>query len=480
MINRRGLVAGLCLLLVPAMASQAKEGAPPSALETTEYIDPGYLWVKDLLSENRKSRRAAAEQIVASGDRGLAFGIVDSLFFIPAPLRKEAFSALRQLTGADPGDSYWNWVEWAGEAGETVRPTAGYARWKVILLSKIDPGYGEIMYPGAPERIRLEEVVPGGVRIDGIPSLDDPPMVPSGDAGYLKDDEEVFGVLLDGETRAYPLRFLDWHEMANDLIGDRSVALSYCTLCGSGVLYDTGSAQQRRVFATSGLLYRSNKLMFDRETRTLWSNLYGEPVIGRLADRPEDHRLNVLPMTRTSWAQWRDRHPETLVVDLTRELKKEGRKFGFDYRPGKADEARRGVSFPVWKKSDALPPDEEVYVLRLGSHVRAYPVGVLFDRGVIHDRVGDQPVVLVADDESGAVRAYRSNRRLSTVGDLENGELRSADGGVWRLQEDALVNGKGERSDRLAGHMAFWFGWYAFYPQTEVYGLSPIPSPSKR
>ena len=466
--GRRNTVAGLvarlvvCTALLSVWAAHADQGGEPAG-----YIDPGYLAVKDLLSDERKVRRDAVRRLIDGGDPGLAFGIVDALFFIPSALRRDAFEALEGLTGEAVGTSYWDWVEWAGRAGEEIRPTPGYDRWKVVLLSKIDPGYADMLYAGAPTRIRLEEVVPGGVRIEGIPSLDFPPMVAAAAATYLKDDEDVFGVELGGEVRAYPLRFLDWHEMLNDDIGGRSVSLSYCTLCGSGVLYDTGPTGAGRCFATSGLLYRSNKLMFDRETRTLWSNLYGEPVLGALASEPETHRLTVLPMTRTTWQDWRRKHPSTTVVALTKELKKEGRKHGFDYRPGKANAARRGVSFPVWKKSAALPPETEVYVLRLGGAVRAYPLDRLPASGLVHDMVGGQPVLLIHDAEAGSVRVYRRDETFRRV----DGRLQSADGRVWEIHEDALVSGE-TRLERLPGHFAFWFGWYAFFPQTEIYDPS--------
>ncbi len=475
------MAAGLLGISGMMVAGMMVAGARPAPAETggqpaPGYIDPGYLLIKDLLAESRKERRAAAEKIAASGDRGLVFGIVDTLFFIPKPLRKEAFEALKGLTGETAGDSYWDWVEFAGQLGEELRPTAGYDRWKVVLLSKIDSGYRDILYQGAPTQIRLEEVVPGGVRIDGIPALDDPPMVSPSEARYLEDDEQVFGVVVGDRARAYPLRFLDWHEMLNDRVGDQAITLSYCTLCGSGVLYATdvqGGPAWR--FGTSGLLYRSNKLMFDRRTRTLWSNLYGEPVIGRLAASPEDHRLEILPMTRTSWADWRQRHPETMVVQLTKELKREGRKFGFDYRPGKADQAREGVSFPVWKKNDVLPPETEIYTLRWGSAVRAYPLDLLAQRQVINDRVGDRPVVLVADPETGAVRAYGRAGSTQVFGPQpsgrRSGRLLDEQGRAWRVSEQGLLPDGFEAPalERLPGHYAFWFGWYAFFPRTEVY-----------
>src|SRR6185369_7988742 len=134
----------------------------------------------------------------------------------------------------------------------------------------------------------------------------------------LSGSERVFGVSVKGEARAYPLRILDWHEMVNDVVGGEPVTLSYCTLCGSGVLYATrGADGSARTFGTSGLLYRSNKLMVDRQTRTLWSNLTGEAVLGPLAAGPGGPaRLALLPVVVTTWQEWRARHPATTVLAL--------------------------------------------------------------------------------------------------------------------------------------------------------------------
>ncbi len=118
------------------------------------------------------------------------------------------------------------WVEWLGNHPE-VRPPEGYDAWKGQLFSLLDPGMGAFFYEGVKARIRLEEVAWGGVRKDGIPDLTDPPVVSASEAAYLQPSDRVFGVSINGEHRAYPLRILNAHEMANDVVGGVPIVLAY-------------------------------------------------------------------------------------------------------------------------------------------------------------------------------------------------------------------------------------------------------------
>lgn len=436
--------------------------------EETAADGAGYDLVRQLLDTERPRRRAAAEALAEAGDLSLLPAMVDAFFFTPRAERKWLQKALESLAGERPGREYHDWVEWLG-ARDDIVPREDYAVFKLELLKRIDPRYKTIFYPGAPMRIRFEEVIWGGVRLDGIPSLDDPPVVAAAEA-KLRDGERIFGVSLGGESRAYPLRYLSWHEMLNDSLGGQSITLSYCTLCGSGVLFatDTPAGGAYR-FGTSGLLYRSNKLMFDRQGYSLWSNLTGEPVIGRRARGSV--RLEVLPLTLTTWKSWRRHHPETTVIAPDAEAAR--RSWGFDYQPGVADRARAGVSFPVWQASDALGPRDEVYAVRLGGVAKAWALEAVIAAGVVNDHLGDRPVVLVADS-GGGVRAYlRGPREFRSSGDER--VLLEGDGGRWRLDEVALVPPEDlevaadESFERLGGHVAFWLGWYGQHPETEVW-----------
>ncbi len=163
---------------------------------------------------------------------------MDALFFASAAARLDVMACLEEISGERLGPHYRYWVEYVGGHGE-VHPKEGYRAWKASLFSRIDPAFGRFLDPEQPMRIRPEEIVWGGVRKDGIPALRNPKTIPAADAAFLEEAETVFGIELGGESRAYPQRILDWHEMANDVVGGEPFALSYCTLCGSAIAYAT-------------------------------------------------------------------------------------------------------------------------------------------------------------------------------------------------------------------------------------------------
>ncbi len=454
-IRAQGLPLTLALLGAAAGAALA-----PKPLEPAE----ARALLTRLLSSDEPRRRTARVGITGSGDRTLLPHLVDALFFAPREAKGDVAACLEALSGARLGDRYRNWVEWIG-GHEEIRPAPGYRAWKAALFARIDPAFEKFLDPRQPLHIRPEEIVWGGVRKDGIPALKNPRVVAAADARFLSDSETVFGVGSGGEYRAYPQRVLDWHEMVNDVVGGEPFAISYCTLCGSAVAYATRREDGGVfVFGSSGLLYRSNKLMYDEGTESLWSNLTGEPVGGALAG--SGVVLPMHPLTVTSWGEWRRRHPVSTVASLETG-------FDRDYSAGAAYGryfASPDTMFPVWVRSDALAPKDWVYALRAGAAARAYPLATLFRERVVNDAVGATPAVLVADPESGAVRAYARRERVFAEGPagtlVEPGRSE-----VWKVEEEALVGvgTKAETLPRLPGHRAYWFGWYAFFPDTTLY-----------
>ena len=158
--------------------------------------------------------------------------IVELLRFLGSQLLwDEAMETLIQLTGQDfgPGTNVWGkWSEWLGSNLADYQPPEGYVRWKIDFLKIIDPRFEELLAP-AEETARVDptELVWGGVPVDGIPDLQDPPAITPEEANYLAFDERVFGVSINGEHRAYPLRILNRHEMANDVLGGEPISLAY-------------------------------------------------------------------------------------------------------------------------------------------------------------------------------------------------------------------------------------------------------------
>lgn len=222
---------------------------------------------------------------------------------------------------------------------------------------------------------------------------------------------------------------------------------------------------RRERFGSSGLLYRANKLMFDRGSFTLWHNLTGEAVLGPGA--ATGLRLEPLPVTVTTWGAWRRAQPTTTAVVLPAGY---GARWGFDYLPGAADRHRAGVRFPVWQQSARLAPQTEILGVRVGGAAKAYPVEAAAAAAVINDRLGGEAVVVIAEPASGALRVYRRGERSFRRDD--EGALRDDTGARWREDEAALVplaGGADPALARLPSHHAFWFGWFGFFPETEVW-----------
>ncbi|MXY78217.1 MAG: DUF3179 domain-containing protein, partial [Chloroflexi bacterium] len=252
-------------------------------------------------------------------------------------------------------------------------------------------------------------------------------------------------------------------EMVNDTIGGVPVSLAYCTLCGSAIAYDGRLRGEVYRFGTSGLLYRSNKLMYDRATRTLWNQFTGEPAWGELAG--QGLRLRPIASTYTTWAAWLAANPATSVLDIDT-----GYQYG--YAPGAAYAAYNAsdaLIFAVPMDDGRLSPRDEVFVVRTADGVSAYAIADLGWSAVVNDRVGDLPIVVVATADGMGARAFeRGGRSFSAAGQV--GALVDESGGRWTVGEDALTGPGGEPLPRVNGSNAFWFAVANFVGESRLYG----------
>jgi len=448
----RPALAGLFVAVVLAAAIGPRQGQADSEPDEIAALHHQAVFARGA------ARDAAVRALATNGDLGaiptLLLGMRFQYRGLPAYL--EAF---RDLTGTAVGD----WFEaalWL-EAHPEVRAHPAYRAVKLEAYDLIDPEFRRF-FDGArsqPEnmRIRIGEIYWGGVRVDGIPPLDIPAMVAAREADYLVDDDLVFGLEIDGDARAYPLRILGWHEMMNDVVGGVPVALAYCTLCGSGILYETRVEGRDApfVFSSTGLLYRSNKLMYDRQTDSVWNQFTGEPVMGPLVD--SGIRLKIRPIAITTWAKWRARHPETRVVSIETG-------YARDYGSGVVYRdyfASPDLMFPALVRDESrLEAKDYVFALRDVAVAKAWPLDLFAGGKVINDTLGDTPVVLIGDAESRTVRAYARGERRFAPGDGADG-LRAASE-RWRVEEAYLLGPDGTRLPRLPGHIAYWFAWENF------------------
>ena len=233
-------------------------------------------------------------------------------------------------------------------------------------------------------------------------------------------------------------------------------------------------------FGTSGLLYRSNKVMYDRATRSLWNQFIGEPVIGPLAD--SGIRQPFFPSVVTTWEEWLAEHPDTTVLDRYTNVyppdfyvpENDPRAIYYDYFT--SDE----VMFPVWNRDITFEPKAVVVGLSIGDSAKAYRVTDLQEVRLINDAVGGLNVVVVASPESRAGRIYERGEtvfRLPEADDPNMAPTTLVDetGAPWQVTESGLVNEADPAAvfPRIPSLTSFWFGWFQYHPDTAVYQPAP-------
>lgn len=366
-------------------------------------------------------------------------------------------------------DPLWQWL-WK----QDYEPHPDYYAFKQQIYGPIDPHFEAYFKPerAGSAKIRADEIRWGGVRRDGIPPLHNPKMLAMEEAAYLAPSNVVFGIEINGDARAYPKRILAWHEMFTDVVGGVPIAGVYCTLCGSMIVYETLHEGVQHELGTSGFLYRSNKLMYDKATESLWSTLQGEPVVGPLAGK--GIRLKVRPVTTSSWWQWKAAHPDTTVLSLdTGYLRDYGE--GVAYRDYFATD---DLMFTVPSLDTRLDNKDEVLVLRFGEEdpPTAIAVEFLADRTVYRD-VEDGIAYTILTDSSGANRIYRTGDvEIAAYDGARTAE--DAQGRRWEVREDALRSEGAEDLPRLPAHRAFWFGVHAAFPEARLVGARESTEPN--
>jgi hypothetical protein len=281
-----------------------------------------------------------------------------------------------------------------------------------------------------PASIPTSEILAGGPARDGIPALDHPVALAAARADW-SDDELILGVVIAGQARAYPVAILNWHELVNDTLAGEPILVSFCPLCGTGMVFDRRVDGAVRSFGVSGLLYRSDLLMYDRGSASLWSQISAEAVVGPLLGR----RLRMLRARIDKWGNWRRDHPDTTI--LSRET---GHRRDYDRSPYAGYSSSRKLHFPVPVDSRYHPKMPTLGLRIPGEGARAYPARELAaSGGSVKERFLGRSVRV----------SYDSDQQLFSV------EVPS---------EVEVVEG-------------FWFAWAAFHPETSVYTAAEVLAP---
>lgn len=327
--------------------------------------------------------------------------------------------------------------------------------------------------------IDLDHLVSGGPPPDGIPPIDHPTFADATAVDWLDGQDPVLALTVAGETRAYPLQVMTWHEIVNDTVGGVPVAVTYCPLCNSGVAFHRQVGVRLLDFGTSGMLYADNLVMYDRQTESLWPQLTGQASVGALTGT----QLKAIPMGIVGWAQFLSAHPDARV--LTRDTG-HARDYGRNPYAGYDDPNGALLVEPPGPGDPRLPVKERVIGIGAGDQAVAIRRDSIAEDAVVNVTVGGRD--LVAWHRPGQRSALDTSeiaegRQIGTVGvfDRTVGPRTltfTADGGgfrddqtgsTWNVLGQALAGPlEGQRLQPHTHLDTFWFAWVAFQPDTEL------------
>ncbi|MGD2050094.1 MAG: DUF3179 domain-containing protein [Chloroflexota bacterium] len=322
---------------------------------------------------------------------------------------------------------------------------------------------------------------------DSIRSIDDPQFVPASDGTvFMEPDEKVIGLVINGDARAYPIPILSNHEIVNDIVGDEPIAITWCPLCFSALVFSRNVEDQEQplTFGVSGSLLYDTLVMYDRQTESTWSQLYGAALDGPMADS----RLAFFPSLLTEWSAWLEQHPESQVLSkpLTCAQFQCGSystnpRGSYDVDPYESyynthDEGVFERQIPRDELSGPSHPKEQVLGIRIAGRARAYPYRVLQDQSLVNDVVNGRPILVWFDPDTQTGTAYLrevNGQTLTFQTDPLDPQILidQENGGRWQATTGTALNGphRGERLPPLVVTPAFSFGWYDYFPSSETY-----------
>jgi hypothetical protein len=382
----------------------------------------------------------ALARLGETGDARIAWLLADLLrFFSQGPVTAAAVASFESLTGTTVSGSTWNVVT-NRLIGWDLPAPPGYVGWKRTLFTIVEPAW-DPFFSDENADVDWRHLSWGGVLIDDrpttevslpcpggcIPALDDPAVTNAAGGDWYPDDLIVFGVVVNGEARAYPKNIMEIHEMVNDTLGGVRIGIPYCTLCGSAQAYITDSVPDgfgTLELRTTGLLTRSNKVMFDLNTFSMFDTFLGTAVTGPL--REVGFTLEPVTVITSTWADWKAAHPDTTIVAQDGGI---GRTYALDPL---GDRDADGPIFPIGDVDQRLPVQEQVLGLE----------------------TPDGTAVAFAVDA-----ARRSIEAGETV-ELAGVVIVSDGAGLVALLDDG---------SSVTSHQSFWFAWSQFHPNTLVW-----------
>jgi len=314
-----------------------------------------------------------------------------------------------------------------------------------------------------------DQVYDGAVGRDGIPSVDQPKFVAAAQADFIAPLERVIGIAIGSKVKAYPHSVLDYHEIVNDEIDSKPIAIIYCPLTGTGTAWSRMVDGNTTTFGVSGLVHKNNIIPYDRYTESYWSQMKAQGIKGDQSGTEPAQ----FPVVETTWREWKHMYPETRIMTLETGF---SRTYGlypyFDYRYN-----HNKVNFPIEREDARLPRKELVLGLTYGANAaKAYPLAEFGDSvTVIQENLQNMQYVIAGSLSRSFAVCYQAQiggQALTLRAVQQRGAIIMEDssGSQWDIMGRAVSGPmKGAQLPRTNSFIGFWFAWADFYPNTAIY-----------
>ncbi len=270
--------------------------------------------------------------------------------------------------------------------------------WILLFLIACTPIHAPIQEKNAEPQLKaivpLDEIVSGGPPKDGIPSIDHPKFTAAKEAeSFVNDNTLGMYVDVDGDKRFYPLNILTWHEIVNDVVGGKPLAITFCPLCGSALAFERTVNEKVLEFGTSGMLYQSNLVMYDRQTDSLWSQILGKSIVGPLAGT----ELQLYSVDNLLFSSVKNISGLKVLSDDT------GYQRDYQHNPYASYESSDELIFPVNNVDARLPSKTAVWTISIDGVMKAYVIDRLIEKGRLEDTIKDHNLDISVDDKKAII-----------------------------------------------------------------------------
>ncbi len=301
---------------------------------------------------------------------------------------------------------------------------------------------------------------------DCYPSLDSPKFLTAEEGDMVwSDDDEVLGLVYGGIAKAYPLKIINYHHIVNDRFEDEPIAITRCGLCDTGIAYKRAIKGRETEFGVLGTLLNSCLVLYDRGTNTSWTQIGGNAIEGELVGE----KLIPIEMEHVTWGQWKEMHPDTLVLSKDTGFSKN---YEFDIVKVSGYTTNEEIHFPIPNNDTRLHPKAVVFGIEINDKFKAYPKEEVTNVRFINDKLGGKNILVLSDLKTDLVRVFSREMGGKVLSfEFRDGEILDIEtGSRWNFDGEAISGeNKGKRLEKLEALEIYWFAWAAYHPTTDLF-----------